>query len=90
MEGWVEWPFTTCSQHCLIVPCLQISLLEVCTNKRPLIDVVVGVGVQVRIHLRHEDGSADRADFTAVVMIEGMVVHVAMQSAKSIVCKPAE
>lgn len=47
---------------------------------------------QVRRGLRlvKDDGSADRIEVTVVIVVEGLAVHVALQNAGCIVCRPTE
>lgn len=57
---------------------------------RQFIDAVEDVIVHMRLHPVQNDGCADSSQFTDVVEVDRLIVHVALQSPKCIVCNLAE
>lgn len=64
--------------------------MHICKTTRKVNRAMIGVIVQMRTHLVHDDRHADRETFMAVVAIKEMTEHLALQSAEWVVCRHTE
>lgn len=89
--GGTNWRVLSSPSHVLPdCPMRTLYRLEICESMRLFIEDVVNVGIRMVLHLILGDCCAHFNDVTAVIVVEGLIAHVALQSAKYIICRPTE
>lgn len=85
---YVEGYFGPSKHHCLLIPCIHTSCVEICESTRQLISDVDFVLIRMRLHLVHHDGYVDSNEVKAIIVIRGLVVPVAQRKGSWFVCRP--
>lgn len=71
-----------------VSPCVHPSHVETCKSMKQTIPNVNGVRLRMALRRIHYDGSGDRDEGTAVVVVNWFVVLLELQRARWIVCTP--
>lgn len=75
-------------RHCLTGRRVHVNGAPICNRVRPRTSFVRGVKLRVGLYFLHEDSSANGDEVTAIILGDGMVVHLQLQGARFIVCTP--
>lgn len=86
--GWGR--FKCSARHWLTALRIHDREAHTCRSELHLICWVKRVWVRVGLHLLHDNSRANDNEIKAVIVDEGVVVHMALQSAVCIVCAPAQ
>lgn len=77
-------------RHCMPVSRVHASKVHICKRTWLLFHCVKCVFVRIGLYLLHDDSSATGDEVTTVVVGEGVIVHLALESACCIVGTPAQ
>lgn len=89
-RGRLKGSFCNCTHHCLILPCVSTSRIEIFGIMMQFIACRIGVRICMGLYLVQDDCHADRDQVTAVFVIDAMFVYVSQQSVRLPVCRSAE